>query len=277
MSGEIELEAREMGWRPKEEFRGDTDKWVDAETFVSRGEHFLPILRKDRDTFKARARVLETQVGELQATLTAAQEAIEALKEHQTESTKRQVELARREIISQIKEARESGNVEGEMELQERLDAVKLAQAPAPAKPAAAAPPPPPAIDPVAQAWIEQNPWFEKDARKRGLAMGIADDLRNDPAIRHLGGKAFFEKLDEELSREPAFGAERPQSKVNGGRPTGGSGTPRAGRGYADLPADAKEACDRDSKKLVGTGRAFKDEASWRAHYVKHYFGQEAQ
>ena len=45
---DAETAAREMGWRPKEEFRGEAEKWVDAETFVSRGEHFLPHPLSDR-------------------------------------------------------------------------------------------------------------------------------------------------------------------------------------------------------------------------------------
>ena len=42
---DIEQTARDMGWRPQEEFRGEASKWVDAQTFVSSGENFLPILR----------------------------------------------------------------------------------------------------------------------------------------------------------------------------------------------------------------------------------------
>lgn len=31
-----ETKAREMGWTPKEEFKGDPDKWVDAKDWVER-------------------------------------------------------------------------------------------------------------------------------------------------------------------------------------------------------------------------------------------------
>ena len=33
-----EGEAREMGWRPKEEWQGEPEKWRDAKEFVERGE-----------------------------------------------------------------------------------------------------------------------------------------------------------------------------------------------------------------------------------------------
>jgi len=40
-----ETKAKAMGWSPKDEFRGDPDRWVDAETYVRRGEEFIPFLR----------------------------------------------------------------------------------------------------------------------------------------------------------------------------------------------------------------------------------------
>jgi hypothetical protein len=47
-------------------------------------------------------------------------------------------------------------------------------------------------------------------------------------------------------------------------------------RTFADLPPEAKEACDRQSKKLVGESRAFKDLASWRSYYTDLFYQGEA-
>jgi hypothetical protein len=41
-----ESEARQQGWMPQEEFKGDPDRWTDAETFVRRADEVLPILKK---------------------------------------------------------------------------------------------------------------------------------------------------------------------------------------------------------------------------------------
>ena len=35
-----EAQAREQGWRPKEEFEGDASKWRPAKEFIERGELF---------------------------------------------------------------------------------------------------------------------------------------------------------------------------------------------------------------------------------------------
>ena len=40
----------------------------------------------------------------------------------------------------------------------------------------------------------------------------------------------------------------------------------------AKAPADAKDACDRQAKKLVGEGRAFKDMKSWQSYYANLYY-----
>lgn len=275
MSTEVEQAAREMGWRPKEEFRGDESKWVDADTFVSRGEHFLPIIKADRDRARAEAVELRASVAETQRLLAEARDAIEGLKEYQTVETKRQVEQARKDVARQLKEARELGDTESEVALLDQLVELREAKAAAPApapKPAAA--PAPSAEDPVFTAWKEANPWFATNPRQRGLAMGIAEEVR----AKHptLTGKPFFDKITEEMQEYLSPPEGRPASKVAGGRPTPGSaGSGERKRSFADLPADAKEICTRQAKRLVGPGRAFKDDAAWQAHYVEQYFLQE--
>jgi hypothetical protein len=40
--GETEQEAKRMGWVEKEKFKGDPDRWVEADKFVERGKNELP-------------------------------------------------------------------------------------------------------------------------------------------------------------------------------------------------------------------------------------------
>lgn len=44
----IEEKARDQGWRPKEEWEGDPDQWVDAKEFVYRGELMNRISEQNR-------------------------------------------------------------------------------------------------------------------------------------------------------------------------------------------------------------------------------------
>ena len=277
---DIEQTARDMGWRPQEEFRGEASKWVDAQTFVSRGENFLPILRADNKRLKDQVDAQAASLAETNRLLAASQEAIAELKEFHTADTARQVKDAKAGIIAQLKEVRDAGDVESEVRLQDELTDLRAAErAAAEKKPAAApaaapAPAAPPAEDPVFTAWKAANPWLAEKPRLRALAMGIAEEVRS--ANPTLFGKPFFDKIDDEMKQY--LDGPAPTSKVTGGRPSGGGGgggTPRT-RAFADLPAEAKEACDRQAKKLVGAGRAFKTVDEQRAHYVSHYFAGES-
>ncbi len=278
---DVTILARESGWRPKEEFRGDPEKWVDASTWVSRAENFLPLIKADRDRFRQDNEQLRNSLKETNELLKASQEAIAALKEHQTVATRRQVAQAEAALKARLREARDSGNLDQELEIQEELSELReareaVAPAPAPApKPAAA--PAAPAEDPQTTAWIAANPWFKDNARKRGYAMGVADEIRSsNPTLK---GKDFFDALDRALADDPVINPPAPNKYSSGNTPgsgsSGGSGASSKKRGYADLPADAKAACDSMQSKLVGPGRAYKTADEWRAEYAKTFFDME--
>lgn len=72
-SPEVVAEARQLGWVPQEEFRGDQSRWVDADSFVKRGHEVMPIL-------KANNARLMGEVTSLKATLTEATQAIAQLR-----------------------------------------------------------------------------------------------------------------------------------------------------------------------------------------------------
>ncbi len=119
---------------------------------------------------------------------------------------------------------------------------------------------------------MTRNAEFMADPRRVALANAITVELRaaGDKTV----GAVFLDTVASEVDK--ALGARR------GGvtRVASGAGSARreAGGGggvtktYADLPAEAKAACDSMSKRLVGPNRKHKDEASWRASYTKQYF-----
>lgn len=272
----VETTAREMGWRPQEEFRGDASKWVDAETFVSRGEHFLPIIKADRDRLRAEVAQTAAQLAETKQLFAAAQEAIAELRKFHDEDTRRAVDRARKDLVAQLKAAREQGDVDLEVDVQSQITKIDAAKAAAPPPPAPA-PAPAPASDtkpdPDFIAWEADNPWFKTDSRKHALAMGIAAELRADPRNATLVGRKFYDRITEEVEAYLAP-AGKPNAKVGGegGGRASGSGPGKRSRTYADLPEEARIACENFAKKLVGPGRAYKDMAAWQAQYTTSYF-----
>ena len=260
---DFESEARQLGWVPQEEFKGDHARWVDAQTFVERGHTIMPILRKNNERLEGTVKQQNEEIKKLRGLFEASQESISELQKVHAEATKAAVEKARKELLGELRQARMDGDVEREDAIQTQLDDLRQVQKqPEPPKPAAQGND---AVHPDFAQWAKDNSWFGSDQRKTLKAMGIAQQLRADPDNDALVGRPFFDKIIELMEDRPAT------TKVSESRPTNGSGA-GGKRSYSDLPADAKDACERQAKKLVGEGRAFKDMKSWQSYYANLYY-----
>lgn len=283
MSENIEQEARQLGWVPQEEFRGDALRWVDAQTFVDRGHTVMPILKATNKRLESEVERLRGETAKLQQLFSASQESISELQKVHMDNTKAAVEKAKREVLAQLKQAKEDGNIEAEVNLTDQLSDIKDQQKALDTaarqvdlqKQQALQQQQQPNLDPEFQAWVKENSWFGQDNRKTLRAMGIAQELRADPEFDGLQGRPFFDKVLAVMEERSGGGAPS-TSKVGSSRPSGGAGGGGGKKGYNDLDADAKAACDRQAKKLVGEGRAFKDTAAWRQYYADMVFGEQA-
>lgn len=264
---ETVAEARALGWRPKDQFKGDPAHWVDADEYVRRGQQIMPILKQNNQR-------LSDELATTNRKLNEALTVINELKELGASITKERVQAARRELLTQIANAKKEGDVDLEVELTDKLTELKAA-APAPAPAPAAAPAPADGVDPDLIAWQREpgNEWFGTDRRRTMLAIGIAQELRNDPMTKNLSGVAFYRLVGQEVKKTLGEEETTPAaSKVaSAGRSSSSSQSTTGGKGYANLPPEAKEACDRQAKRFVGTP-GFKTEADYRAHYSKLYF-----
>ncbi len=280
---QVVAKARGLGWVPKEEFRGDESRWVDADTFVKRGEEIMPILKQNNHRLENEVSDLSTQLAAAQVAIKESQTAMADLIKLQTESTLQAVKDTKKQLRSQLRAAREAENFAAIEEIEEQLDEVADTQRKIEAKVEKPAPTPAPApaantpkVDPEFTAWMRDNPWFGKDKRKTALMIVEGEELRADPTNRGLVGRPFYDAAAEAAER--LVNPKATHSKVETGT---GSGTPSTDKGgnavktYADLPADAKKACDDWEKKLVGSNKAFKDKAAWQKHYVEQYFINE--
>ena len=274
MSTEVETRALEMGWAPKEEFRGDPEKWIDAETYVKRGEELMPILKANNKRQSEELSTIRNELRQTKELLAASAESIEALKEFNSKVVRKEAAEKLGELKEALVEAKRDGDVEKEVELTEQIQEHKTALKEAEKKPDAK--PNGKAADDYTQnpdwkAWTAENSWFGKDRRRTALALGIADELKNNPETADLKGRELLDRVSEEV--ENVFGgSHRTVDKVEGGgRGSGGKG----GKGFGDLPAEARAACERQAARLVGKGRAFETAQEWRNHYAKAYFENE--
>lgn len=96
---EVELRAMEMGWRPKEEYNGDEENFIDAKEFVRRKPLFDKIEHQGKQ-------------------IKAVTKALEALKTHYT----RVEEAAVQKAISQMKAQRKEALANGDGDSFELID-----------------------------------------------------------------------------------------------------------------------------------------------------------
>lgn len=243
----IEDNAREMGWRPKEEFKGPEEKWVDAETFVKRGEEILPILRanskKDRealDAAKAEIAEMKRVFGEF--------------KQYHSQTEQRAYQRAMRDLEARQAEAVEAGDVNEVRKItKEMTDLSKDVRTDDQGSPYAG-----PDHAKALNQWKGDNPWFGSDSVMTAAANAIADELeasgvKGAEQLAEVGKRIraeFPHKFENERRKQPAAveGAVTPPRKQ--------------GKGWNDLPPEAKATAEKWVKQGLITKEA----------YVKDYF-----
>jgi hypothetical protein len=270
-TNEAETRALQMGWQPKEKFRGDPEKWVPAETFVERGETFVPYL-------KANNRKLEAKLSEQAEILRQTQEQIAALREYNTEYNKEKVTQQRKDLVAGIKKARDEGDVETEESLRERLADTKAALAESDkAKPEVVKPNLPVTAEVRAafETFQANHIWYDEDHMMKSAFIGMMQTKMLDPAFAKLSIEDRFETVAQEVEGRfglsPRGGASK--SKYEGGSGGGGpdSRTSKE-KGFAELPQESKDACERYGAKLVGKGKTFKTQEEWQAKFAQDYW-----
>jgi hypothetical protein len=244
-SAEIETRAKEMGWVPESEFKGDKAKWVDAAIFVKRGDEFVPFLKANNRKLEADNKVLKgeiTEVKQLLRDITAGQ----------AKREKAAYEQAKSDLEAKRDDAIEKGDKAEVKKLDKEIDGLEKPQPVKEAKQES---------DPVTDAWVKDNPWFLKSEeevrdyviRRHGKnlnkGMSISDSLAE---VKTETEKRFPELFDNPSRSRP--------SNVEGGGNGRGGGDPK---GWDALPDEAKEI----GRKLVKNG-TYKSNGD----YAKAYF-----
>lgn len=152
----IELRAKELGWRPKEEYAGDDDDFVDAKEFVQRQPLFEKIEHQSRE-LKQVKKTLDALKGHYNSVReTEYQRALAALESSKAEAINDADGQRAVAIDQQIKKA--------EREFQ-RIQQADQA----------------PAADPAEfVSWKTKNAWYEKDESMRLLADAYGSKLARE-------------------------------------------------------------------------------------------------
>jgi hypothetical protein len=262
---QTEKEARIFGWVPKEEFRGSEEDWVDADVFVKRGKEINPILRKNNELLMKKLDEKAKEIDSIKAS-------VEEFKKFQKESFERKTaeyEIQIAELKSRKREAIAEGNGDLVVDIDDQIDSLKEAQRdakeaakakPEPEQPAQASIP----EDPELQSWLGRNTWFGQDTEMTDVANGLGASVRRQ--FPHLTGRDFLDKLDDKVKEyfpHKFAGNKSKGSAVDSSGSVRGSGSTQK-KSYDNLPADAKEACDRFIKNgWIKSKQEYVDSYDW--------------
>jgi hypothetical protein len=250
---DFDAEARAHGWTPKEEFRGDPSRWVDAETFIKRADEVMPLLKKKTQNQDRKIAELEKLVKRLtKAEQTAYESALKDLKAQQREAAAVGDTDAYDRIDGQLEDLRK--NTEADVAHGE---------------------------DPAAEyeAFREANAWYDKanlasasemEIEARLYADRLADRWAKEGKTQEMAPSEFFNRLAAEVEqRFPLLKAKKPRVKPD--NPVAGVTNNRADRNAktgANLPPDAKRQAERFWNQGVIKG---KDLTEALNNYAKNY------
>lgn len=245
----IEEEALAMGWKPRDAFKGDDEKFVTAEEYVERGKTIMPFLRKE---------------------LAKAHREIDSLKKAVTESAtimsraeKRAYDRARADLEIELHNAtiaqdtdavravtRDIVNLEREVSAGPKPEAGPQAEA-----------------ERLQAEFEEANPWFKTDAVMRGAAIELSAELQAEGFTGKALGREIARRIREDFPHK--FRGEKPAENPNRRLPGAveGQTAPRTrGKTFSDLPPEAKETAAFFEKSVKGFNRD---------KFVKDYFAEQ--
>ena len=235
-----EEEARAQGWRPQEEYSGDPERWTDAKTFVEKGEKIAGIL-------KSRVEKLETRLEEAERAnrefgqYTKAQLA----KERQKSADK----IA--QLEAQLAQAITDGDGQAFTKLNNEISQER-SRAPFEQNVDAAA---------LASEWLKNNPWYNADTDLQIYADGLAERVANEG----YQGKAYYKEITDRVRARFPEKFENPNKKRANGVESAGEIETQDSRPhtYANLPPDAKSACDMFVKQGLMTKEEYVKAYEW--------------
>lgn len=250
---DAEAEARELGWKPKEEWDG-RGEWRDAEEFLAVRETNLGLKKKEVDALRRKVESMERDIRRLTR---AEQAAFDA-----------GVASAKQEM----REAVASGDVAAFERAEAKLEAIREDVA---ATPSAHGEDP----DTEFAAFRENNTWYDKanlasateiEINARLFADRLADQFAKQGLQQKLSPSEFFAKISEETEAKfPQLKSKTPRAKP--ASDVAGVTRVALNRGaktFASLPPEAQRQCDRFHSQGV-YGNATLEQA--RAKYVAKY------
>lgn len=246
---DVESKARSQGWVPREEFRGDPEKWRPADEFVRRGEELLPVALERSRAAERKAQELEQQLRARDEQFTRLERVTAVALQRQREDLEARYQAAQRAAVEvgdvqrydQLDRDRRQAVQQYDEQIQEQAQPQRQPNQPQPL---------PPQVEAVVESWKSANEWFNRDPLLNHYATAFHGDLlRSKPGLSLADNLA--ETAREVRRRFPEkFGSPSqqfaPMVEGGGGRmPASRS----AGKGVSHLSSEERRAGEKFVKE----------------------------
>jgi len=238
---DYESEAKEQGWKPEGEFKGPEGKWTDAKTFVEKGEKIAGILKSRLDRQDSQIKQLQNankEFGEYQKNL------------REKDNAKSSVRLA--ELEAQLAASVSEGDGQAFAKTDREIQELRSGMAP---------PPPSSGENPLAQAWLMNNEWYNSNQKLKVYADGLSEAVEREGYT----GQAYFSEITRRVQADfPEEFENKNQTKPNGVESGGEIQTVDSkAHTYENLDTESKAACDRYVKNGLTTVEEYLENIDW--------------
>lgn len=242
---ETELQAMELGWRPKDKFEGSEEEWRSAKDFIERGQ----MIGKIRSQSKQIASV---------------EQALKHIAAQNAEQYKRGYANALENLKVEKRQALADGNLVEADEISERIENLKIegraaiTAAQAPAKTVGTE-------DPDHAPWVEKNPWYNNPVmRDFGdvLAVNFINANKGNVSpeqVREYVSKIVREEFGHRFMKQVAA-APNPDGEGRSNR--GSSGDQRLSKIESAMSEDERRIMNTMIKSAGMTKKEYLDQYS---------------
>jgi len=227
-----EEQALDSGWVPKDQYKGEEHKWVDAGEFLRRGELFKKIEDQSKQLKDVR-------------------NALNEMKKLHSQVREVEYKRALASLREQKKQALLDGDADAVIDVDERIDLVKDEVAQLKAEPAVQEP----TTHPEFEVWVSQNNWYQSSSPMRAFADALGKDLAgagNSPA-------EVLRKVAAEVRKEFPHKFQNPNRDKPGAVETGRNSGTSSGSKFV-LSDDERRAMNTFVRQGVMTEKEYIDQ-----------------
>lgn len=239
---ETEEQAKAQGWSPIDEWKGDPDKWVDAKTFIDKGERIAAIKKERTDHMANEIRELRSLIVEQKdmakkARLQGYQQALQEVEARQFAAVENVDTDAFKKAKEDEKSILKQINEESKEDPKPVVDETEVTR--------------------VFDEWKAENQWYTKaeteDLDLYVFANSISNVIQNETGY---GGKKLYDEVTKRVKKTFPHKFGNPRRNDAGSVESGAevSLKKKSGKTKDDLPAEAKNTFKRLEKQFAAQG-----------------------